>query len=53
MDMKQLVTKHPQVHQEFVNSNHAISRSSKPFAQVWTDMALEQSINADSKSRGG
>ena len=53
MDMKQLVTKHPEVHQEFVNGSHAVSRSSKPFAQVWTDMALEQSINADSKSRGG
>ena len=52
-DMRQLVTKHPEVHQEFVNGNHAVSRSSKPFAQVWTDMALEQSINADSKSRGG
>ena len=27
---------------------HPVSRSSHPFAQVWTDMALEQSINADS-----
>ena len=36
-----------------MNGNHAVSRSGKPFAQVWTDMALEQSINADSKSRGG
>ena len=52
-DMRQLVTKHPKVHQEFVNGNHAVSLSSKPFAQVWTGMALEQSINADSKSRGG
>ena len=34
--------------------NHAISRSdNQPFAKVWTDMALEQSINADSKSKGG
>jgi len=52
MDMRQLATKHPEVHLEFVNGNHAISRSSKPFAQVWTDMALEQSINADSTSSG-
>ena len=52
-DMRQLVTKHPEVHQEFVNGNHAVSPSSKPSAQVWMDMALEQSINADFKSRGG
>ena len=30
-----------------------MSHSKQPFAQVWTDMALEQSINADSKARGG
>lgn len=53
VEMRQLASKHPEAHQEFVNGNHAVSRSSKPFAQVWTDMALEQSINADSKSRGG
>ena len=53
MDMRQLATKHPQVHQEFANGYHAVSRSGKPFAQVWTDMALEQTINADSKSKGG
>ena len=53
MDMRQLATKHPDVHHEFVNGNHAVSRSSNPFAQVWTDTALEQSINADYKSKGG
>ena len=53
MDMRQLATKHPQGHQEFVNGYHAVSRSGKPFSQVWTDMALEQTINAESKSKGG
>ena len=52
-DMNQLETDHPQTYQEFVNGNHAVSRSKQPFAQVWTDMALEQSINADSKAQGG
>lgn len=47
-----MATKHPEVHEEFVNGNHAVSRSTKRFVQVWTDMALEQPINADSKSRG-
>eukprot|EP00794_Sanderia_malayensis_P004496 gene4496-5094_t len=52
-DMRSIVTKHPEFHQEFVKGSHAVSRSGRPFTQVWTDMALEQSINADSKSKGG
>ncbi|KAK3700422.1 hypothetical protein QZH41_004482 [Actinostola sp. cb2023] len=53
-EMNQLHDKHPEVHQQFVDGNHAVSRSdNQPFSQVWTDMALEQSINADSKSIGG
>ncbi|CAH3184788.1 unnamed protein product [Porites lobata] len=53
-DMKELPRKHPEVHKEFTEGNHAISRSDNQlFAKVWTDMALEQSINADSKSKGG
>ena len=51
--MRQLATKHPQVHQEFANGYHAVSRTGKPFAQMWTDMALKQTINAGSKSKGG
>ena len=52
-DMNNLQAVHPLVHQEFMSGGHAVSRSSQPFAQVWTDMALEQCINADSKSKGG
>jgi len=52
-DMGQLEQKHPEVYQRFIEGEHAISRSSQPFAKVWTDMALEQSINLDSKSKGG
>ena len=37
--------------EETMNDNHAVSRSKQAFAQVWTDMALEQSINLDSKRR--
>ena len=33
--------------------NHAASRSGKPFAPVWTDMAQEQTINAGSKLKEG
>ena len=52
-DMHKLEERHPKVFQEFSAGNHSISCSQKPFAQVWTDMALEQSINLDSKSKGG
>lgn len=38
---------------EFAEGNQSISRSGQPFSQVSTDMALEQSINADLKSSGG
>ena len=47
-DMNSLAAAHPRVYEEFMSGGHAVSRSSHPFAQVWTDMALEQSINADS-----
>ena len=36
-----------------MSGGHAVSRSSHPFVQVWTDLALGQSINADSKGKGG
>ena len=47
-DMNSLAAAHPRVYEKFMSGGHAVSRSSHPFAQVWTDMALEQSINADS-----
>lgn len=52
-DMHQIESKHPRVHDEFMSGNHVVCRSSHPFSQVSTDMALEQSINADSKAKGG
>ena len=44
---------HPDVYREFIPGNHGVNNSNQPFAQIWTDMALEQSINLDSKSKGG
>ena len=52
-DMNLLESNHPDVYREFISGNHRISRSKQPFAQVWTDMALQQSINLDSKSKDG
>ena len=41
------------MYEEFAAGNFSISRSGHPFSQVAADMALKQSINADSKSKGG
>lgn len=51
-DMAKLEQKHPEVYKQFMDEDHAISHSSQPFAKVWTDMALKQSINLNSKSKG-
>ena len=51
--MHKLEERHPNVFKEFSAGNLSVSRSQRPFAQVWTDMALEQSTNLDSKSKGG
>ena len=53
VDMQTLDAVHSTVKQEFLIGNHAVSRSQNSFSQVWTDMALEQSVNLDSKSKGG
>ena len=52
-DMNSLPERHPVVFEEIMNGNHAVSRSKQAFAQFWTDMALQQSINLDSKRKGG
>ena len=52
-DMQRLELTHLDVYNELAARNHTISRSGQPFLQVSTDMALEQSINIDSKSSGG
>ena len=46
----------PTVHQEFIeNRPHAVSTSSSEssFNSVSPDMALEQTVNRDSKTKGG
>ena len=51
-DINMLESNHPDVYREFISEKHGISPSKQPFAQVWTDMALENSINLDSKLKG-
>ena len=52
-DMKSLPWSAKEVHEEFLSGNHPVKRSGGSFNQVWTDLALEQSINRDSKTKGG
>ncbi len=52
-DMHLLQSAHPDVYEEFMKGNHPVSRSQQSFSQIWTDMALEQSVNLDSKTHGG
>jgi len=52
-DMHKLQDTHPRVYAEFMNGNHPVSRSTQPCSQIWTDMALEQSVNLDSKKQKG
>ena len=52
-NMDQLSEFHPAVHEEFMSGNLSIRRSTQPFAQLWTDMALEQSIYIVSKTTVG
>ena len=55
IDMLQLPETHPQLYQEFLDGNHTVSRakSESKFNTVSTDMALEQSLNKDMKTKGG
>ena len=53
-EMAELPAKHPALHESFVNGQHIVSRSksNSSFNCVSTDMALEQSLNRDSKAKG-
>ena len=50
-EMQMLETQAPEVYEEFMKGHHPVNRSNNTtFNEVWTDMALEQSENCDSKS---
>ena len=55
IDMTQLPSTHPELYQHFLNGYHTVSRSKdlSKFNSVSTDMALEQSLNKDTKTKGG
>ena len=53
-DMRLLPQTAPAVHNEFVKGHHPVKRTpNSKFNQVWTDMGIEQTINRESKTKGG
>ena len=52
--MIQLKDKNPDIFNEFSNGNHVVLRTkfSSKFNKVSTDIALEQGMNRDSKTKG-
>ena len=43
----------PDVHGAFEEGKHVVTRSSGSFISVWSDLALEQTVVRDTKSRQG
>ncbi|KAJ8043970.1 hypothetical protein HOLleu_11300 [Holothuria leucospilota] len=52
-DMNNLPQSHPIAHQELIYGDYSVNRSGNPISNVSSDMALEESINRDSKTKGG
>lgn len=51
--MRELPTDHPSVYQYFEQGHHAVRRSSRYWAGLWTDLVIEQVMMRSIKSRGG
>ena len=52
-EMTTLSDSHPDVHQELLNGEFCVQRSNSFFSQVAVDQAIEQTVNRDTKCRGG
>ncbi len=53
-DMLQLKNSHPQVYKEFAEKGFfSINRTGTPWAGVWSDMVIEQTLMRSMKSSGG
>lgn len=51
--MRELPDTHPWLYQKFVEGNHAVRRSNKYWAGLWTDLCIEQVLMRSMKSQGG
>lgn len=53
LEMLELPTTHPVVHQQCQEGDFAVQRSCNAFAKVACDQTIEQTANRDSKTKGG
>lgn len=54
LEMEELSTTHPEIHEAFSHGKFAVQRQSNyGFSQVACDMTIEQTMNRDSKTKGG
>ena len=52
-DMMSLKDRHPAAHEAFQAGDFVVQRSGNAFSQVAVDQTIEQTINRDTKSKGG
>ena len=52
-EMMSLKDVHPSAHEAFKAGDFVVQRSSSAFSQVAVDQTIEQTINRDTKSKGG
>jgi hypothetical protein len=51
--MLNLPTSNPDIHEQMIAGNFATQRTSQPFSQTPMDQTLEQTLNKNSKTKGG
>ena len=53
LEMRDLLTTHPAVHQQCMEGHFTVQRRENAFAQIACDQTIEQTANRDSKTKGG
>ena len=51
--MMSLSKKHPWLHEQFENGKHAVRRSQRYWAGLWSDLVIEQTLMRSVRSTGG
>ena len=52
-EMTELPVKHPWLYQNFLDGHHAIRRSDRFWAGLWSDLIIEQTLMHSLKCKGG
>ena len=51
--MRKLPETHPLLHAQFINGHLTVQKTSQNGIDIWTDLAIEQTLMCSIKSRGG